>query len=134
MATEKEKQLYYSHINSLDNAKELLVERDKEYFAILNENDDLKESIKELEYFKKKYEVLKSIMDKKVETKDLSNIEICSSKIFTTVLDYTDFDEDEEDEIEYFKIPQKEIANELLIDNGYAVCELKVRVHLEIIK
>ena len=73
-------------------------------------------------------------MDKKVETKDLSNIEICSSKIFTTVLDYTDFDEDDKDEIEYFKIPQKEIANELLIDNGYAVCELKVRVHLEIIK
>ena len=133
MATDKEIQQYL-HITNINMARDLLVERDKEYLTISNENDELKMKIKELKEVNRQYSIFKKTIDKKIEKRDLSKVEVYSSDIITTVLDFIDFDKTEDEEIEYFKLPNKQIANEMLIDNGYAMCELKVRIHLEIIK
>lgn len=120
----------YTHITSLNDARRLLSERDNEYLEmdhrLLALKSELKEKKTECERLSKRLAVLSN----KGTEIDLSNIEVYSSEILETVFDGALSD----DEVDYYKLPDKEIANELLIDSSNAIVEgVKVRVHLEIV-
>lgn len=107
----------------------VILQRDKEYISNTEEIEELKETIKKL-----KNELLIESKRAELNFKELKKLNLigknfCSSDIFETVFDY------ESDEgYPYYCIPIKEIANELLIDSGYAVTDgFRVKVHLEIL-
>lgn len=109
-----------------------LVSSDIQFIKSEDEKETLEDEIrklkKELSAAKAEMSGLKQQQEKKKSIRP-GEIEVYSSEKITTVLDY------EEDEgMPYFKIPNKEEANELLIDSGLALCEYDIKIHIEILK
>jgi hypothetical protein len=109
---------------------QLLIDRENEIFELEKELDTLTEENNSL-YAMNKILKTKSdlIPNKKLHQMNLNTISVCSTDIISTTFDYED-----DSGIPYFQLPNKNIANDLLIDNGYAISDnFQVKVHLEIL-
>ena len=132
----KDAENIFAHITNLKSAQQLLVDRENEIIEQDEKIDkieaELKKSLAQISELIKRIKV----QNNRGSQTDLSKIEVHTSEIFETVLDISmsEIEEDDESSVYYYQIPNKSIANELLIDSGNAIVDgIKVRVHLEIV-
>ena len=121
---------YYSHISSLKDAKRLLVERDNEFKEMYDQLNKAKKLLEKAQTNTLKIKRENSIKFDEFKKLNPKDIEVYSSNVFKTVFDY-----EEDSGMPYYCLPEKDIANELLIESGLAMCDgFNVRIHLELVK